>query len=37
HPHNDKSQQAANYQRLMERVQQADFMLAKQGVSQYLG
>jgi predicted glycosyltransferase involved in capsule biosynthesis len=37
HPHNDKSKQATNYQRLLERVQQQDFMVAKKGVSQYLG
>lgn len=36
HPQNDKSKQDKNYQRLMERLEQKDFMLAKKGVSQYL-
>lgn len=36
HPQNDKSQQALNYQRLLERVQQQDFISAKKGVSQYI-
>ncbi|MCX7097389.1 MAG: glycosyltransferase family 2 protein [Methylococcales bacterium] len=37
HTHNDKTKQALNYQRLLERLLQKDFVLAKQGVSQYLG
>jgi len=36
HPHNDKSKQDMNYQRLLERLHQQDFILAKKGVSQYL-
>ena len=36
HPHNDKSKQDMNYQRLLERLHQEDFILAKKGVSQYL-
>jgi len=36
HPHNDKSKQDMNYQRLLERLHQHDFILAKKGVSQYL-
>jgi glycosyltransferase involved in cell wall biosynthesis len=36
HLKNDRSQHDANYQRLMERLNQADFICAKQGVSQYL-
>lgn len=36
HPHNDKSQQDMNYQRLLERLNNQDFIVAKKGVSQYL-
>jgi glycosyltransferase involved in cell wall biosynthesis len=36
HPHNDKSKQDLNYQRLLERLNNQDFILAKKGVSQYL-
>lgn len=36
HPHNDKSKQDLNYQRLLERLEQRDFIVAKKGVSQYL-
>ncbi|WP_432743109.1 glycosyltransferase family 2 protein [Methylobacter sp. G7] len=36
HPHNDKSKQDLNYQRLLERLDNQDFMVAKKGVSQYL-
>ncbi|MGZ8162551.1 MAG: glycosyltransferase family 2 protein [Methylobacter sp.] len=36
HPQNDKSNQDRNYQRLMERLEQQDFIVAKKGVSQYL-
>jgi glycosyltransferase involved in cell wall biosynthesis len=36
HPHNDKSQQDRNYQRLMDRLAQQDFMVAAKGVAQYL-
>ena len=36
HPHNDKSKQDFNYQRLLERLEQRDFIVAKKGVSQYL-
>jgi glycosyltransferase involved in cell wall biosynthesis len=36
HPSNDKSKQDMNYQRLLERLHQEDFILAKKGVSQYL-
>lgn len=36
HQHNDKSKQDVNYQRLMQRLQQRDFIRAHQGVSQYL-
>ena len=35
HVHNDKSQQDRNYQRLMDRWVQQDFMVAVKGVSQY--
>ena len=37
HPHNDKSKQDMNYQRLLERLQCQDFIRAEKGVSQYLG
>jgi len=37
HRHYDKSKQDLNYQRLMERLAQRDFIVATQGVSQYLG
>jgi hypothetical protein len=37
HPHNDKSKQDKNYQRLLERLQCQDFIRAEKGVSQYLG
>ncbi|MFU8789299.1 MAG: glycosyltransferase family 2 protein [Methylobacter sp.] len=37
HPHYDKSKQDLNYQRLMARLAQRDFIAATQGVSQYLG
>jgi len=36
HAHNDKSKQEQNYQRLLERLQQQDFIIAEKGVSQYL-
>jgi glycosyltransferase involved in cell wall biosynthesis len=36
HPHNDRSQHDQNYQRLMERLAQPDFILAKEGISSYL-
>ncbi len=36
HPQNDKSKQEINYQRLLERLHQQDFILATKGVSQYL-
>jgi glycosyltransferase involved in cell wall biosynthesis len=36
HSHNDKSKQQENYQRLLERLQQQEFIRANQGVSQYL-
>jgi len=36
HPHNDKSQQDMNYQRLLERLHQPDFIRAEKGVSQYI-
>ncbi|MDI1291255.1 MAG: glycosyltransferase family 2 protein [Methylobacter sp.] len=36
HPHNDKSKQDLNYQRLLERLDNQDFIVAKKGVSQYL-
>ena len=36
HSHNDKSKQDMNYQRLLERLQQQDFVLAIKGISQYL-
>ena len=36
HPHYDRSKQDLNYQRLMERLDSKDFILAKKGVSQYL-
>ncbi len=36
HPHNDKSKQDINYQRLLDRLNSRDFILAKKGVSQYL-
>ena len=36
HSQNDKSRQELNYQRLMERLEQQDIILAKKGVSQYL-
>lgn len=36
HPHYDKSKQALNYQRLLERLQQHDFIQAKRGVAEYL-
>ena len=36
HTQNDKSRQELNYQRLMERLEQQDFISAKKGVSQYL-
>jgi len=35
HSHNDKSKQEQNYQRLLDRLQQHDFIIAEQGVSQY--
>lgn len=37
HRHHDRSKHDLNYQRLMERLAQPDFIVAKQGVSQYLG
>jgi len=36
HPHNDKSKQDLNYQRLLDRLKQWDFIVATKGVSQYL-
>jgi N-terminal domain of galactosyltransferase len=36
HPQNDRSQHDQNYQRLLERLAQADFILAKKGISSYL-
>ncbi|MEQ1527741.1 MAG: glycosyltransferase family 2 protein [Methylococcales bacterium] len=36
HPHNDRSQHDANYQRLLERLQQHEFIRAEKGVAQYL-
>jgi len=36
HSQNDKSKQDSNYQRLLDRLEQQDFILAKKGVSQYL-
>lgn len=36
HPQNDRSKHDLNYQRLLERLQQQDFILAEKGVSQYL-
>lgn len=36
HPHNDKSKQDLNYQRLLDRLEQRDFIVATKGVSQYL-
>ena len=36
HTDNDKSKQEQNYQRLLERLQQQDFIIAEKGVSQYL-
>jgi GT2 family glycosyltransferase len=36
HPHNDRSQHDQNYRRLMERLAQPDFILAKKGISSYL-
>jgi glycosyltransferase involved in cell wall biosynthesis len=36
HPHNDKSRQDMNYQRLMERLAREDFKVAERGVTQYL-
>lgn len=36
HPQNDRSRHDLNYQRLMERLDQPDFILAQKGVSQYL-
>lgn len=37
HVHNDKSKQDINYQRLLDRLNSQEFILAKKGVSQYLG
>jgi glycosyltransferase involved in cell wall biosynthesis len=37
HAHNDKSKQDLNYQRLLDRLEQQDFIVAAKGVSQYLG
>lgn len=37
HRHNDKSKQDVNYQRLLDRLNQRDFIVASQGVSQYCG
>ncbi|MGZ8191789.1 MAG: glycosyltransferase family 2 protein [Methylococcaceae bacterium] len=37
HPQNDRSQQDSNYQRLMDRLERQDFIIAEKGVSQYLG
>ncbi len=36
HPHNDKSKQDLNYQRLLDRLEQQDFIVATKGISQYL-
>jgi glycosyltransferase involved in cell wall biosynthesis len=36
HPQNDRSQHDQNYQRLLERLGQPDFVLAKKGISSYL-
>jgi GT2 family glycosyltransferase len=36
HPQNDRSQHDLNYRRLMERLAQPDFILAKKGISGYL-
>jgi predicted glycosyltransferase involved in capsule biosynthesis len=36
HSQNDKSNQDINYQRLMERSNNLDFIIAKKGVSQYI-
>jgi predicted glycosyltransferase involved in capsule biosynthesis len=36
HTQNDRSEQASNYSRLIERLADKDFIIAKQGVSQYL-
>lgn len=36
HSHNDRSQHDVNYARLMERLADKDFIIAKKGVSQYL-
>lgn len=36
HPQNDRSRHDLNYQRLLERLEQADFILAKKGISRYL-
>lgn len=35
HRHNDKSKQDLNYQRLLDRLEQRDFIVAIKGVSQY--
>jgi len=35
HPQNDRSQHDLNYQRLLERLSQPDFVLAEKGISQY--
>lgn len=37
HRHNDKSKQDINYQRLLDRLAQRDFIAATKGVSQYCG
>ena len=37
HSQNDRSRHDLNYQRLMERLEQTDFILAKKGISRYLG
>jgi glycosyltransferase involved in cell wall biosynthesis len=36
HPQNDRQQHDKNFQRLQERLDQPDFISAKQGISQYL-
>jgi hypothetical protein len=36
HPHNDKTKQGLNFQRLQERLVRHDFIAAAKGVSQYL-
>ena len=36
HPHNDRSKHDLNYQRLLERLHQQDFIRAEKGVSRYL-